>query len=113
MRKETTKITKINHEETLYDIIDINDIMATLLIRNLDESLKKALRKRAAEHGRSMEEEARLILGLELRRDRSIPREGLGTRLHRIFMEVGGVELELPARDEMVEDPHLFDEEDS
>ena len=37
-------------------------IMATLTIRNLDERLKRALRLRAAGHGRSMEQEARVIL---------------------------------------------------
>ena len=42
--------------------------MATLLIRGLDEAVKKALRIRAAENGRSMEEEARQILAQEMRR---------------------------------------------
>lgn len=36
--------------------------MAQLLVRNLDEAVKEALRRRARCHGRSMEEEARLIL---------------------------------------------------
>jgi len=36
--------------------------MATLTIRNLDDSLKERLRVRAAANGRSMTEEARLIL---------------------------------------------------
>lgn len=36
--------------------------MASLTIRNLDESLKTDLRLRAARHGCSMEEEARQIL---------------------------------------------------
>ena len=36
--------------------------MATLTIRNLDERLKRNLRLRAAGHGRSMEQEARVIL---------------------------------------------------
>ncbi len=34
----------------------------SLLIRNLPESLKPALRRRAAAHGRSVEAEARIIL---------------------------------------------------
>ncbi|MBL4726608.1 MAG: bifunctional phosphopantothenoylcysteine decarboxylase/phosphopantothenate synthase, partial [Rhizobiaceae bacterium] len=37
--------------------------MASITIRNLDESTKQALRERAAQNGRSMEEEARLRLG--------------------------------------------------
>jgi len=36
--------------------------MASLTIRNLDDSVKRRLRIRAAQHGRSMEEEARSIL---------------------------------------------------
>ncbi|MCR4266369.1 plasmid stabilization protein [Nitratireductor sp. ZSWI3] len=36
--------------------------MATLTIRNVDEKIRKALRKRAAENDVSMEEEVRRIL---------------------------------------------------
>jgi plasmid stability protein len=36
--------------------------MASITIRNLDDDLKRRLRVRAAENGRSMEEEAREIL---------------------------------------------------
>ena len=36
--------------------------MATLTIRNLDETIKQRLREQAARHGHSMEEEARTIL---------------------------------------------------
>ena len=36
--------------------------MASITIRNLDDGIKHRLRVRAAEHGRSMEEEAREIL---------------------------------------------------
>ena len=36
--------------------------MAALLIRGLDDKLKQQLRTRAAENGRSMEEEVRRIL---------------------------------------------------
>ena len=36
--------------------------MASITIRNLDDDIKQRLRLRAAEHGRSMEEEARDIL---------------------------------------------------
>jgi phosphopantothenoylcysteine decarboxylase/phosphopantothenate--cysteine ligase len=36
--------------------------VATLTIRNIDESVKQALRERAARNGRSMEEEMRLLL---------------------------------------------------
>lgn len=36
--------------------------MASITIRNLDDGVKQRLRVRAAEHGRSMEEEARELL---------------------------------------------------
>ena len=37
--------------------------MASITIRNLDDAAKERLRVRAARNGRSMEEEARLLLG--------------------------------------------------
>ncbi|WP_237143393.1 bifunctional phosphopantothenoylcysteine decarboxylase/phosphopantothenate--cysteine ligase CoaBC [Phyllobacterium zundukense] len=37
--------------------------MASITIRNLDDTIKEKLRLRAAAHGRSMEEEVRLLLG--------------------------------------------------
>jgi len=74
--------------------------MAAILIRNLDDSVKAALRKRAAANGRSMEEEARLILTMEFRRLPAF-KEGLGTRLRRIWVESGAVgELQIPPRSE-------------
>lgn len=85
--------------------------MATLLIRNLNDSVKAALRKRAAANGRSMEEEARAILTGEIRRESSRQSPGLGTRLAAIFEGVGPLEL-LP-RDQytMSKPPFITDEE--
>lgn len=73
--------------------------MATLTIRNLDEDLKTRLRLEAAAHGRSMEEEVRLILrrALSVRKSET----GLGSRIRRRFAVLGGAELELPPRKEM------------
>ncbi len=47
--------------------------MATLLIRNLNDSVRDGLRVRAAENSRSMEEEARVILAEALERDEDDP----------------------------------------
>jgi plasmid stability protein len=58
--------------------------MAQLVVRNLEESVKARLRRRAARHGRSMEEEARDILRDALKREDDPP-VGLGTRLARRF----------------------------
>ncbi len=70
--------------------------MASLTIRNLEDSLKESLRVRAARHGRSMEEEARQVLRQSLLRESSAP--GLGTRIAGRFEDVGGVELPVVRR---------------
>lgn len=70
--------------------------MATLVIRDLDEDVKARLRVQAAEHGRSMEAEAREILGRAVAGRR--PARGLGTYIHDQFAHLGGVELEIPER---------------
>lgn len=87
--------------------------MASITIRNLDESVKTALRKRAAANSRSMEEEARHLLKAALLRDRfdHLP---LGQRLQAIAREFNpnGYELEIPPRSEGLErNPPTFDEE--
>ena len=81
--------------------------MASITIRNLDDDVKTSLRKRAAGHGRSMEEEARLILADAVERQ-AAPAKGLGTAVHELFKLYGGVELEVPPREPMREPP-LFD----
>ena len=65
--------------------------MASLTIRNLDESIKENLRLSAARHGRSMEEEVRQILQQSLLRERASP--GLGSRIAQRFSSAGGVDL--------------------
>ena len=72
--------------------------MASMTIRNLDDSLKRSLRIRAAEHGKSMEEEAREILRSALSQE-DPPSSSLSTRISRRFAEVGGVELQIPERE--------------
>lgn len=72
--------------------------MATITIRNLDDDLKASLRVKAANHGHSMEEEQRLILRRALAS--SLGNRGLGTRIRARFADSGGVELNLPERDE-------------
>lgn len=84
--------------------------MAVLTIRNLDEALKIRLRVQAAEQGHSMEEEARRILRQALSPPKS--KCGLGTRLHRRFVErTGGTELELPERTPPRDPPSFASEE--
>jgi antitoxin FitA len=58
--------------------------MAQLIVRNLEEKVKRRLRARAKSHGRSMEEEARVIIRDAVKED--APRkEGLGTQLMKLF----------------------------
>ena len=71
--------------------------MPALNVRNLSEQTHRALRLRAAEHGRSTEAEIRAILD-EAVRPRAQPR--LGALLSAIGAEFGGVELEIER------DPH-------
>ena len=75
--------------------------MASITVRNLDEDLKQRLRVRAAEHGRSMEEEARAIL-----RDvvgNGAPPRDLAAAVRRRVAPLGGVDLDVPEREPMRE----------
>ncbi|MBV8536811.1 MAG: plasmid stabilization protein [Alphaproteobacteria bacterium] len=82
--------------------------MASITIRNLDDSLKGKLRVRAARHGRSMEDEARHILRAALAEGRVKP-ANLGDAIRRRCGPLGGVELEsLP--DEPVREPPNLDQ---
>jgi plasmid stability protein len=72
--------------------------MASLTIRGLDDETHARLRVQAAQHGRSMEAEVRAILREYL--TPTVSGRGLGTRIHERFAALGGVDLELPARDE-------------
>jgi antitoxin FitA len=65
--------------------------MASLTLRNVDESLKTKLRVLAAANHRSMEEEARQILRHHLLRERCI--QGVGTKISQRFAALGGIEL--------------------
>ncbi len=73
--------------------------MESITIRNLDDGLKRRLRVRAAENGRSMEEEARDILRRTV--GEAPPPKDLRRAIHARFAVLGGVELELPERGPM------------
>jgi antitoxin FitA len=62
--------------------------LAQLVVRNIEDALKERLRRRAKQHGRSMEEEVREILRNAVKDD-DRRREGLGTRLARRFKGIG------------------------
>lgn len=94
-------------------IIDYIDCMASITVRNLDEGVKKRLRKRAADNGRSLEAEARDILS----RSASAPAPAqakTGLDIVRPLLEFvgkfGGVELEIPPRGPRRELPSFADD---
>lgn len=77
--------------------------MTGMTIRNLDDQLKKRLRLRAALRGHSMEEEAREILRAALSAEPHQGRHNLAERIRSRMAKVGGVELDIPARESIRE----------
>lgn len=82
--------------------------MASITIRNLEDDVKRRLRVRAAEHGRSMEEEAREILRQVVGQES--PAHNLAAAIRARIAPLGGVELDLPPREHMRQPP-AFDRE--
>lgn len=78
--------------------------MASMTIRNIDDALKQQLRMRAATHGRSMEDEARDILRVALAAGER-PARNLAETIRARLAPVGGIELQLPARDAIRDTP--------
>ena len=79
--------------------------MASITIRNLDDDIKQRLRMRAAEHGRSMEEEARDILRQVVGEE--TPPRNLAKAIRSRVAPFGGAELLIPAREPMREPPEV------
>jgi plasmid stability protein len=75
--------------------------MASITIRNLEDDLKRRLRVRAAEHGRSMEEEAREILRNVV--SEPAPPRNLAAAIRSRIAPLGGMELALPPREPIQE----------
>jgi antitoxin FitA len=78
--------------------------MATLTIRNLPEDTKRCLRIKAAENGRSMEEEARVAL-MNFTKDNAATTTSTATKLNWVdeirkdFADIGYADLVLPPRE--------------
>lgn len=68
--------------------------MAQLIVRDIEESVKQDLKRRAARHGRSMEEEVREILRRAVREEEAPPIR-LGSRIAARFRDKG-LDVELP-----------------
>ncbi|GAA1153372.1 FitA-like ribbon-helix-helix domain-containing protein [Ornithinicoccus hortensis] len=70
--------------------------MSSIIVRGLDEAVKRQLAKQAKERGRSMEAEVRDIL------TRAARRPHIGMALLAAAQDVGGVEgLAVPERDDV------------
>lgn len=82
--------------------------MSSITIRNLDPAIKERLRIRAAEHGHSMEAEARRILQSTLKGPARPPAANLYERIRARVEPLGGIDLDLPPR-EPTRDPPRFD----
>ena len=68
--------------------------MASIIVRGLDETVKKQLAAQAKQHGRSMEAEVRAILTT------AAQRPNIGLALLTAAQDISGVEdLPVPARD--------------
>lgn len=73
--------------------------MAAISVRELDDDVAARLKVRAARHGRSMEAEVRVILLNALASGDEGP--NLAQAIRERFADFGGVELELPPRQDL------------
>ena len=62
--------------------------MAQVIVRKLEDTVKRKLQRRAARHGRSMEEEVRDILRNAVK-DEERERKGFGTAAAALFKDIG------------------------
>lgn len=74
--------------------------MAAISVRDLDDDVAARLKVRAAQHGRSMEAEARAILTAAVAAA-DHERPNLAQAIREQFAAVGGVDLDTPLRSEM------------
>ena len=77
--------------------------MSAVTVRNLPEATHRALKLRAAQHGRSTEAEIRLIL-----ENAVAPRIGMGSALVAIGQKLGGLRMEF-LRDKRPVEPASFE----
>jgi len=63
--------------------------VAQLVVRNLENSVKARLQRRARRNGRSMEEEVRDILRTAVHEEKNLNAGGLGTEIAEIFAKRG------------------------
>lgn len=69
--------------------------MAQFVVRNIEETVKDRLQRRARRNGRSMEEEVRVILRNVAVADADVPAGGLGTEISDLFNKAG-IDFDIP-----------------
>jgi plasmid stability protein len=84
-----------------------SSVLATLVIRNVEDALHNRLKRQAAAHGRSMEEEARLILRDRLTAASEEPEASWVDAIRALFEPLGGLELPEIERQPPREPPDL------
>ena len=77
--------------------------MSSVIVRNLPDATHRALKLRAAQHGRSTEAEIRFILEGAV-----APKVGMGSALAAIGRSLGGMELDVQ-RDKRPVEPASFE----
>jgi len=82
--------------------------MAQLVVRNIEDSVKSRLQRRARRNGRSMEEEVREILR-NAANDVTSPTRGLGSEIAARFAKTG-FDFEVPELRGYTIKPPSFDE---
>ena len=84
--------------------------MTSITIPNVDDDLKQRLEIRAAEHGHSIEAEARAILHSALKVSEGKPAMtgNLGDAIRAIVEPIGGIELDILPR-KPIREPPMFD----
>jgi antitoxin FitA len=80
--------------------------MGNLTISDIDDTLRASLQERAIRHGRTLEEEARVILRSALAEgEAKKPEQNFADYMRALFAPLGGVDLELPPRERAREPP--------
>jgi plasmid stability protein len=82
-------------------------LMDSLTIRDLPRETTERLRRRAAAHGCSVEEEAKRILSAALPEDTPSALPGLYARIRARVEPLGGIEVTPPPRDPVREPPRF------
>jgi antitoxin FitA len=82
--------------------------MAQLVVRNIEDELKERLRRRAARHGHSMEEEARELLRDSVKEEGHHPAANLGAEISALFSGIG-LEADIPELHGHKLNPPTFD----